>query len=97
MDTVIHEAGRFDAGTGWQFCTTCGEAIKAPLLRTRDRYGFNDQGHEVVVGTDTYEEPEVRGWPIGALVEVSRFGQCMVLELKATPTCVATAKATEAA
>jgi len=84
---VIHEAGTFDYATGWQFCTRCGEAIKAPELVARERFAFNAQGHEVVVGTDTIEEPGVRGWPVGALVEVSRFGQCMVLQQGARATC----------
>ena len=95
MTTVIHEAGTFDYATGWQFCTRCGEAIKAPELVARERFAFNAQGDEVVVGTYTVTEPGVRGWPTGALVEVSRFGQCMVLALTAAPTCAATA--TEAA
>jgi len=95
MTTVIHEAGTFDCATGWQFCTRCGEAIKAPETITRERFAFDAQGNEVVVGTYTVSEPAPRGWPVGALLEVSRFGQCMTLELTATPTCAATA--TEAA
>lgn len=89
---MIHEAGTFDYTTGWQFCTRCGEAIKAPQTSTRERFAFDGNGNEVVVGTYTVNEPAPRGWPVGALIEVSRFGQCMTLERTATPTCAANAK-----
>lgn len=84
---MIHEAGTFDYASGWQFCVKCGEAVKAPETVTRDRFAFNAQGNEVAVGTETRTEAGVRGWPVGALVEVSRFGQCMVLEPFAQATC----------
>lgn len=93
---MIHEAGPFDYATGWQFCTRCGEAIKSPETITRERWVWSAAKRiEELAGTYTVTEPGVRGWPAGALVEVSRFGQCMVLELTAAPTCAATA--TEAA
>lgn len=88
---MIHEAGIFDYATGWQFCTRCGEAVKAPEIITRERFAFDGTGNEVLVGTYTVSEPLPRGWPVGALVEVSRFGQCMVIDIAATPTCAATA------
>lgn len=84
---MIHEAGTFDTATGWQFCTRCGEAVKAPETITRERFAFNAHGNEVVDGTYTVSEPAPRGWPVGALVEVSRFGQCMTLDRYAQATC----------
>jgi len=84
---VIHEAGPYNAETMQQTCTRCGTLVAWPDLETVEVWQWDRarQG-EVLVGHKVERWPG-RSFPTGALVEVTRWGRCMVIDPKAVATC----------
>lgn len=89
---MIHVAAPLDAATQTQRCERCGFLLAEPYV-----FRWEDWEYEMEVAIDpTFQRevvrPPLRVFKAGDLVESSRYGLCLVLDVKAAPTCAATAK-----
>lgn len=92
MTTVIHVAAALDPSTQTQRCERCGFLLAEPYV-----FRWEDWEYEMEVAIDPTFQREVVRHPLrvfaaGDLVESSRYGLCLVLDVKAAPTCAANAK-----